>query len=517
MKQIYNEGRVVGFSAYELYVRQQLSQNPEASIPTEREWLSNTIGFGNSMLLKVPSGTTAGYHDFELPQKSNLCACSEIIASPFIGDAIFDETGLWGKKVISYGQLIPNNTTMSPSTPGQSSDVPSSVTAHTFPEHKFVSTCAEYSNIVDGIAFQPGTWTDYNIDGVAKSFEPDVSKPGVIRLWFKTDTKDDLLVLLHGFMNKTVISGTTGFESCMDTANPENGDYLGPMSYPWAVRISFMMTGAVDGVINRNVYERSIPADSDSILIQTKSAIDFETCDPKTYYNEKNMMSSAVSMDVKQCAVSQVANIVAYQAADDYPPAIYGAKITDKGEQFIYPLDVVAPGSVKVFTDEDLAKQYPKDIKNVYGMLKDKNNHIFLFDSEGHKIGVSSSVEISQPEDDVYIGTISTGNDSVYMIPLQSEVNGEQFSLDGSAGMVGLETLSWRDLLKALSTNQSIELVAKELKKFRELNLKTILENGKVNDLEINENYILFNDTRLYISNSEPKGDIPVGSIGIGW
>ena len=37
MKQIYNEGRVVGYSSYDIYVRQLLSSDPTAVPMTERE------------------------------------------------------------------------------------------------------------------------------------------------------------------------------------------------------------------------------------------------------------------------------------------------------------------------------------------------------------------------------------------------------------------------------------------------------------------------------------------------
>ena len=81
MKKIWNEGRILGMSAYELFVRELLSDNPEATVPSEKEWLSSTLGNGNTMLLKIPSGTSAGWHDYELPSTSFLAAVS-IPASP---------------------------------------------------------------------------------------------------------------------------------------------------------------------------------------------------------------------------------------------------------------------------------------------------------------------------------------------------------------------------------------------------------------------------------------------------
>ena len=85
MKTIYNEGRVVGLSAYELYVRQLLSEDPDAEPLTEREWLGSTLGSGASMILYVKAGTTAGVHDYVLPRQSRPVGCSTLIGSIFDG------------------------------------------------------------------------------------------------------------------------------------------------------------------------------------------------------------------------------------------------------------------------------------------------------------------------------------------------------------------------------------------------------------------------------------------------
>ena len=43
MKQLYNEGRVLGYASYESYVREVLSIDPNAELLTEREWLAATM------------------------------------------------------------------------------------------------------------------------------------------------------------------------------------------------------------------------------------------------------------------------------------------------------------------------------------------------------------------------------------------------------------------------------------------------------------------------------------------
>ena len=49
---IYNEGRVQGYNAYEIYIRQLLSEFPDAEVPSEKEWLSSILANGLSMILK---------------------------------------------------------------------------------------------------------------------------------------------------------------------------------------------------------------------------------------------------------------------------------------------------------------------------------------------------------------------------------------------------------------------------------------------------------------------------------
>ena len=70
---IYNEGRVVGYSAYEVYVRHSLSENAERTPATALEWLSSSIAMGTSMLLKISTDNVSGYHyrDFQLPSTTN--------------------------------------------------------------------------------------------------------------------------------------------------------------------------------------------------------------------------------------------------------------------------------------------------------------------------------------------------------------------------------------------------------------------------------------------------------------
>lgn len=152
---IYNEGRVVGLSAWEIYKRQALGNGvSETDIPNEHEWIASMIGAGSSMILNIPVNdllfNTPGILEFELPSTSNLAASGVVIASPFMGECEWDtpmsnKPG-WATKVKSYGSLIQNDGTQSPSADG--STVPSSTDYNDYQD-----CVTEFIKITDGIVF----------------------------------------------------------------------------------------------------------------------------------------------------------------------------------------------------------------------------------------------------------------------------------------------------------------------------------------------------------------------------
>ena len=540
MKEIYNEGRILGFSSYELYVRQQLSENPDVTLPTEREWLTSSIGAGSAMLLKIPARTVSGYHDYPLPVNSALCGCSHIFASVFVGDGIFDENG-WATKVTDYGELIPNNYETYPSTPGQPINVPCNIPMD-LPDNEFElseqfkSICTEYTKIVDGICYQPGTWNEYHQDGVEKEFVPDPSQTCIIRLRFSAKTTADTFVLFSGFLFREVVAGTTGFDACMDTESPQNGDFLGPMSYPWAVKITFNLSNDVNAVINGQVYSRALPIDTEPELVDSKPVIDYNEANPNAFY-EDNFEDSLIPVDVTDLNINSSAGasvLTAYQdASKNYPPVLYGAKVTEEGEQTLAPLDVAAPGVSKIFEDQTLAQSYSNDIKNVYGMHLNDEDHVLLYRADGTKIDMSSKVEV-EVEDTTVRAVVTSGDDVIKTISLTDSVNGELFNTDGDGErpIDSEQLLNWTRLLQALSTNRSLDIVGPKLKKYRDnIEMITDPEGNDINTGSIND-YIEFSTAldsetgissgkRLYISSTEPTGStadpIPDGSLGIGW
>lgn len=279
-QEIYNEGRVVGLSAWELYKRQALSNGvPEEEIPDEREWLASMIGSGASMVLKITgtnNGYAAGVHDYALPANSELTSAGVIVATPFIGECEFESnnvsSALWAKKITSYGSLIENDTTKSPT----SSNVPYADTPSDYKDN-----VSEFLKITDGIVFTKnakwlnrfehrrenfsgnGTTTAFELtttetvlritevtisnlpvspssysfasntitfttapeddapiaiyydvinNAPVKDMDPNFnSSSTVVRLYFNSALKHDVYVLLTGFANKRVLQGLSGY------------------------------------------------------------------------------------------------------------------------------------------------------------------------------------------------------------------------------------------------------------------------------------------------------------------
>lgn len=241
MREIYNEGRVVGLSAYEIYVRQVLSSDPNADVLTEQEWLSAALGANTSMILKVPSGTAAGYHDFVLPEGSDLCGCSIIYGSLFEGAVNVDSSGYWATAVTDYGRLVSNSSSSHPVTPGQPEDVPTKPNPETIPS-TYSNQCDEYLKITSALMFQPGQWNLESIPDGRYSLTPDLQERGFIRLAIHEVITQDILILFHGFSYKPLLLTGVINSRTADDRKPENGDFLGPVEFPWACKIVLVAT-----------------------------------------------------------------------------------------------------------------------------------------------------------------------------------------------------------------------------------------------------------------------------------
>ena len=291
MRTLYNEGRVVGLSAYEIYVRQVLSVDPDAEILSEREWLAATLSANNSMILKIKAGTTRGYHDYLLPAGSDLCSCTWIIGSIFEGDVTCDANDEWAIKVDDYGRLISNTALRHPVTPGYPSDVPVKAD-YIHPSEEYANQCKEYMKISAGLMLQPGEWTS-NVYQVPLTNETDVelttendevlladlcderarmrykanlAERGFARILIMQDIEHDFYILLRGFSHKSLVISLFG--DVNDSLHPQNGDFLGPELFPWANPISFVYTNDMMSTFTAAIQDMSEEVNRLNVTVQ---------------------------------------------------------------------------------------------------------------------------------------------------------------------------------------------------------------------------------------------------------
>lgn len=249
-QEIYNEGRVVGLSAYEQYVKQAIELDPNSEPASEREWLASSLAMGSSMLLKITTFRDSGVHyrDIPLPPNSRLCAANTIIASFFDGDGNFSGNSEWADRVTDYGQLISNTSSSSPS----GSNVP--IKSLSGLSDTTVSKMLNYIKLADGIVIQPGTWTNTDADKnpPRKDLSPNLVEVPIVRLLFTGDITTEFNVLLTGFTNRVVVQGTSGIDTSTNTASPQDGDFLGPAAFPWSAKITFTTPSALTYYLQQN-------------------------------------------------------------------------------------------------------------------------------------------------------------------------------------------------------------------------------------------------------------------------
>lgn len=381
-REIWNEGRVVGESAYEIYVKHHLSEDPYTPPASEREWLASNLAMGASMLLRVPevtqsSDTDITFVDIQLPRHSTLAAANTIVASFFDGDGEFDSDSDWATKIIDYGQLISNTDTLHPAE-GEA------VTTTVIPTQTLSglsdikkSQLYEYMHIIDGIVIQPGTWKRAEVDEPYMDFEPRLHEDPLlyafprIRLQIRGSITHSPRILLTGFTINSVLSGSVGTDGSTNTNHPYNGDFLGPEDFPWSSKIIFSVPNSFINYYMINNYSRELESPTAETqtateeTIKDSAVVDMRATDPGTFYDDYasygDYYSASSSNPRYQYDVTGVTApdsnsgasvITVYQKKAIYPPALYGTLVTTTGTSYLNPLDIVAPGSVKMFYNQ---------------------------------------------------------------------------------------------------------------------------------------------------------------------
>lgn len=374
-RQIWNEGRVVGFSAYEVYLKHAMSIDPNHEPATEKEWLASMMSMGSSMLLRI--GTTSEtYIDVPFPADSRLCAANNILASVFTGEGYVGNAAtsehVWCTKVTDYGPLIANSSSRSPSTVG----VQTAENIRTKDENISLSdieksSIREYMKIVDGIIIQPGTWVTNSNKPPQKDFTPELAQVPTLRIAFSEPVTQPFFILLTGFTNRSVVTGVTGFfdpqrpidvgyDSAVNTQSPQDGDFLGPWAFPWAAKVIFSVPSAYISYFMNNKYTRELPDGSEAVTVKSDAIIDMKqnyTRNSSDYYTSEDI-DAPISADINEINISgeDAAIIASYMHTGTgelsnikLPPALYGALVSQGGKTKFIPLDTIAPGSLKLY------------------------------------------------------------------------------------------------------------------------------------------------------------------------
>lgn len=519
-KELYNEGRVVGMSAYEIYTRQHLSIDPLNPPASEREWLASTIAMGESMLLKIPQNELheneeIWMYETQFPSNTHLCAANTIVASFFKGKAYYDSNN-WGIRVTDYGEMISNTAESSPDgTAHHGVYLPTQdVTRWTDSERKQLMN---YGKILDGIILQPGTWVDSEVTPPQKDLQVNLADYPKIRIQIRGKITEAFTILLTGFTIRSVLSGVSGLDGSTNTNSPEDGDFLGPAQFPWAAKVVFSMPSAYIAYFGCPNYLRQLPQGSDAEYVNAIAVIDMNNCDPSTYYLTNYTDAVApVEVETFTSTGDGAAVLTVYQRSIFFPPALYGTRVTTEGSNGIYPLDVVAPGTVKMFNNESLEmlREYESMFPGVHAMNKTTDGRIQVLDSSGNltevgKMTVTNLTYTNLVSSDSKAKALitQTGEDYGMALSMAKDVDGTQYTMSTPPALTlspSDSNVYWAALLEALANNKGIDILGNNMKA-----IKAGLPYG----------YIQFpNGLRFYISSTEPTDStIPVGSIGIGW
>lgn len=519
-KELYNEGRVVGQSAYEIYVRQHLSIDPTNPPASEREWLASTIAMGESMILRIPVDTSHGkeeiwMYEAQFPSDTRLCAANTIVASFFKGEAEY--TNNWATRVTSYGEMIANNATSSPEgTVHHGVKIPTEdVSRWTDSQRKQLMN---YGKILDGIVLQSGQWIDSEATPPQKDLVVNLADYPRIRIQIRGKITEAFSIILTGFTIRAVLSGVVGLDGSTNTAYPEDGDFLGPAQFPWAAKVVFSMPSAYIAYFGCPNYLRQLPKGSTAEYVNAITVIDMDTCDPSTYYRY-NTPEAAIPNYVETFTSTGdgTAVLATYQRSSLFPPALYGTRVYSEGENDLYPIDVAAPGTVKMFENasEELMREYQETYPGAFAMNKTDDGKIQVLDKNG-SIAPVGDIEV---QDLNYSNSVASdkkakalrteiGEDVGLSLSMSDGTTGSQYAISNPPSSTltpSNSNIFWAMLLEALANNKSIDILGDNMK---------ALKSG------LPGNYIQFpNGLRLYISSKAPTPtpDIPVGSIGIGW
>ena len=410
---LMNEGRVVGYSAYEIYVKHALTNDPNTSPASEGEWLSSMLGLGSSMLLRVGIDENRQQHyiDVPMPEHSRLCAANVILASLFLGTGYVENDNdgtstAWCSKVESYGNLIANTESRHPSEDG--SEIPTTFGGDLSQSDK--RKIIEYMKIRDGIIIQPGTWMTNDNQPPYEDYQPNLSTAPTLRLLIEGQVEEEFYILLTGFTNKDVVYDSSEMTSSVHSTSPDDGDFLGPWVFPWSAKVIFSIPSAYMYVATSGGYTRELTSGTSEKHVAHSTVLDFDNLYNSAYDNtfyDTEFADSPISVTVtgydnKSDDLAVIAAHIPYTTIDEttyrFPPSMYCGLINVTGEMKYFPIDTVAPGTVKIMDDKDIDYINAMDsiIPNIVSGYRDTTDYVwYQADSTFNSVPVSNDTYVS--------------------------------------------------------------------------------------------------------------------------
>lgn len=503
-REIWNEGRVVGLSTYEIYVKEFLSQNPTGTPASEREWIASSIASGASMLLKFPlvtpaAGTTDTAVTIPLPADTNLCAANPIVASFFHGDAEVDSSGYWGEYVTDYGELISNTASSSPTnpmTPQGENIVPTASSLEWTGTAR--TQLSNYLKLVDGIVIQPGTWSTASSNPPQKDLAPDLNRVPSVRFHVHGTIDTQFWVLLTGFTVRGVIDGSSGVDGSIDTTSPADGDFLGPTVFPWATKIIISLPSGAASSLLSGAYTRQVaPVASgvgQSLTVDDTPIIDLAF--PSDYF-DNNYLDSPIPANVSDIDYSGT-NAAVLAAFPRYgtsgphqgPRGLYSVRLNAAGAITYEPIDCHAPGTVKLYqlgrsadvTDVLQRIHEVTAVPNTCMLLADTDSqnelyHYYLDSNNNVVINPVAHTEVTKgtisglggAASYKYTTNISTGSKTTSVLAVVND-QGQLLDTSGSGRIYQLASpyhINWDVLQAALGNNGSIDVMGSRLAQLR--------------------------------------------------
>ena len=250
----------------------------------------------------------------------------------------------------------------------------------------------------------------------------------------------DFYVLLTGFTLRTVLAGVSGLSGSTDTDTNfhRNGGFLGPAVFPWANKIVFSVPSAYASYFLNNKYSRKMatngnPSTKESVAKNVRSlpVIDMETTDPAAYYETQDLETRVPLEVLNLNTVNGDAVLTVYQRNSAFPPALFGTKVSEDGDQYAHPLDVVAPGTVKLFEGDNRAGLAAKSVN-----FEDKipSNHALFRDTNDYVVRQIDHTISSDPTNWIDTPVADTYVDSMYGSLESSDITPSYFVVQTNYG-----------------------------------------------------------------------------------